>query len=455
MDFVALVAIHTFGAATTSLAAWWALRRKRLYAFLFGGLLAYQLLTMLRLVPLVDEFGLDVVSIAAALSITGCVSLWLAIWIFERVTQSVATRTDRNPILEGAALWHHYLPLALICLLAIAAVAARRGELILEMNWEEFRSQVTFLDSLATLLQFLVFPAAWVALRAGRKSWAVMFGLVTLITFPVFGSRAALLALPAAIALDLLRSGFGRARAIRLLWALGLAAVGLHVLGRIVRGLGIGGIYRIASGQTDARDVADEVFENVDFTGGETEISRYFMFALGQAPFPDIDPLVSVRRWLLFYAPQSVFPDLKPEDGIYALWRHAANAGIFDDYPFIERIIELLRFGDSGSIQATLWGELWLNGGWAAIPIAVVVLGFIVVAIERGIERLPSLCAALVAPATAVGYLMVARGNSVIGLGYFFYLFPIGLAISTGYGAIRAILVRSQLRPPTISDCGR
>jgi hypothetical protein len=47
---------------------------------------------------------------------------------------------------------------------------------------------------------------------------------------------------------------------------------------------------------------------------------------------------------------------------------------------------------------------------------------------------------ALVMPATVVGWLMVARGNSVIGLGYTYYLLPAALALWLLYDGLRLLL---------------
>jgi hypothetical protein len=49
-------------------------------------------------------------------------------------------------------------------------------------------------------------------------------------------------------------------------------------------------------------------------------------------------------------------------------------------------------------------------------------------------------------PVAAVGWLMVARGNSVIGLGYTYYLLPAALGVWLLYGGIR-LAVRTLITP--------
>jgi hypothetical protein len=441
---LALLCLHLLGLAIVAAAAFYSIRARRLYSFLFAGLLAYQGVMTLGLQPLAAEFGSQTLFAAEGTILCGAVCLTLATWFFERMTATWVPARSVNPVSDATDHWPHYCVLVLICAGVTLAIAARRGT-ILDVNWQDVRAEATFLDSIATLLQFFVFPAVWIAARAGKRYWAVFFGLVALATFAMLGSRAALLAGVAVVAIDLLRSDLSKRVKWRILLTLVAAGMLLHVVGRIVRGFGLGGVYRLLIGETDLVSLSSEIGENVEWTGGEYEIARYFAFVVERGSFEDIHPLASVLRWIGMYLPRAVAPLLKPEDATYALWRHAANDGVFDAYASFDQMIALLRQGDTGSIHPMLWGEMWANGGWVAVPIAALFLALQMVAFERALERLPAILAALVMPATAVGWLMVARGNSVIGLGYTYYLLPMALGLFLAYGVTQRALVTGRI----------
>jgi hypothetical protein len=77
---------------------------------------------------------------------------------------------------------------------------------------------------------------------------------------------------------------------------------------------------------------------------------------------------------------------------------------------------------------------MWLNGGLPAVPIFAACLGCILLIIEVVYDRVPATVYLLSAPATLIGYVMVARGNSVIGLGYTAYVLPLAML---AYGLTR------------------
>jgi hypothetical protein len=436
-DVLALGALQALSLAVIGYAAWQAVRDRRLYAFLFLGLVAYQLVMTLGLGALAEEFGVRTMFAAEMAMLLGAVMLVTGVMFFERLTRRFEPVEPINPVAAASDAWPHYRNLVILCAGIALGIAVRRGSSVLEVNWEEVRGEATFLDQIATLLQFFIFPATWIAFRAGRRVWALFFAVLAVAAFALFGSRAALLTGVAVIGVDLFRSQMARSTKLRVMLLLASAGLTLHIVGRIVRGLGLGGVYRLLVGETDAASLGQEIAETVEWTGGEYEIARYFAFAVKEGPFSDIHPLASVIRWFSMYLPTSSFQGLKPEDATYALWRHAADYGVFDSYAAVDQIIALLQKGDTGSIHPMLWGEFWINGGWAAIPIAALLLAMQMVMFERLLERVPGVVASLVMPVAAVGWLMVARGNSVIGLGYTYYLLPAALGVWLLYGGLR------------------
>lgn len=436
MELLSLIVLQILGLAVVAMGAAYGMLRRRLYTFLFVGLLAYQGVMAMGLLGLTSEFGAAVVFASQCVILLGASILLAAVVSIERISGWANESTPMNPVTAAIEMWPAYCVTVLACACITLAIAARRGPELLSLNWESVRGEATFLDSIATLLQFFVFPAVWIAYRAGKRLWVLVFAAIALAIFALMGSRAALLAGLAVVAIDVLRSSLTRQTKFRI--ACVMAAIGflIHIAGRVVRGLGLGGVYRVLTGEMDAQSLMREIAETVEWTGGESEIARYFAFAVERDSFSDVAPFVSVTRWLTMYIPRALAPNIKPEDATYALWRHAANDGVFDSYAAVDQMLLLLKKGDTGSIHPMLWGELWVNGGWLAIPIAAVLLAAQAVLFDRVLYRAPKLAAVLVMPATVVGWLMVARGNSVIGLGYTYYLLPVALAACAGLGML-------------------
>lgn len=436
----------------TALMTLWALARWKLYGFLFGGLAFYSFVLLIGIPSLETEFGHGLVARAVAIGLIGTTCFGLCVLLAEFATGPRRNAVRRNPVAEVAQIWLPYLVCVCLFILVAIAIASRRGSDILTGNWEDVRSTTDILDSLASLLQFFVFPSAWIAFRCGYRRLSVVLLLLSLMLFPVIGSRAGLLTLPAVIALDLFRSSMSRQRILALVVIVIVAGLTMHVTGRVVRGLGMGGLVDLARGRIDVAELAQEISSQVEWTGGESEIARYFVYSVSTAEFEGASSLASVVRWLLIYIPRRAATDVKPEDVTYVMWRHAANDGVFESYPSLNRLLELLRGGDSGSIHPLLWGELWANGGGTALVVACAVLAILVVLIERALANAPGLVAALVAPATIVGYFMVARGNSAVGLGYFFYLFPVALGAYAACMIAWATIFGQTLRVPKGRD---
>lgn len=447
-DLLNIAVTQLLALAAILLMTFWSLRGRKLYGFLFLGLSVFGVLQLFALPSLVDEFGHAAVADAVMYGLIGSLCLVVTTTAVEIASGRSHAQGFRNPIADARLVWPSYLVMIVFCMALTIAIAARKGTGLYLQTWEDTRSDADLLDSLATLMQFFLFPAAWIAYRSKHPVAAVLLLLVALATFPVFGSRAALLALPAAIGIDVLRSRLTRGRLYRVLAIVAGIGLLLHVLGRIVRGLGLGGIYQVITNRDNAQQVLAEVSENVDWTGGESEVSRYFVYSVDKGDFDGMSVLASMTRWAEMYLPRWLAPDTKPEDVTYVLWRHATNDGIFDSYPSIERLIDLLQAGDSGSVHPTLWGEMWVNGGWLAIPAMAIGLAIILVAIEKIHDGAPRVVTALVAPATVVGYVMVARGNSVIGLGYSFYLLPVAFLMYMAVAVVKTTVWASMTSSP-------
>jgi hypothetical protein len=76
-----------------------------------------------------------------------------------------------------------------------------------------------------------------------------------------------------------------------------------------------------------------------------------------------------------------------------------------------------------------LWGDAYMNAGMLGMFLYPLLFGFIVIWIEYFLKTLSSLGFYAIAPIVGGGYMMIGRGNVVIGCGYIGYIIPIILLI--------------------------
>ena len=401
-----------------------AMQRERLYAFLFAALMFYQVLGALGLSALVLEFGVDAVFSAELVALGASVLLVSSLWLAERSTILQSSRRSDDAVNVVRSNPRPYLMAAGACMVLAIVLLVRSGFEFVELTWQQARLNAAFLDVLATFLQFMAFPAVWIAYRAGLRIVALILLCGALSLFIVYGSRAALLTLPAAAALDLyLRRRESRAT-VPVIAALAAGALLLHVTTRFLRGFGLAGVISLLRGESLSGTELLDILAATDFSGGEAAIYRYFVFVVGDTAASKIHSLTSVARWLMLYVPSGLVPGLKPSDVTYELWWHGFNAGIFDHFESFPQVLQVISAGGGGSLHPLLWGEIWANGGMVVWPIVFAVLIGLICTIEIAYSRMPPMMYVLSAPATIVGYLMIARGNSVIGIGYFAYIVP-------------------------------
>lgn len=406
----------------------WGLGRGRLYAVFFAAAAFYQAVSLVTLSALLSDFGAHDVWQAEIIALAGTAMLSAYLLVGDRF---VAVRRlavpGTNPFDVIVARPGAYLAIAAAGLVIVVAIMVRDGLSFTERTWQQSRLDSNYLDSLATLLLFMVFPAAWIAWRAARPITASLLLVASVALFVVYGSRAALLTLPMVIMLEaMMRYGTTRIR-LRSVALVVVAALLLHVAGRVFRGFGIAGLMALVRGETVTGAELLETLATVDVSGGEAAIFRYFLFVVSAGPFPDVEPLTSVARWIGLYLPGGLVPGLKPGDVTYTIWWHAYAAGVFDSNASFVELLKVVGAGGGGSLHPLVWGEMWINGGWLAVPVFVGGLALILLLIEAVFARLPNVVYVLAAPATLIGYVMVARGNSVIGFGYTAYVLPLAL----------------------------
>jgi len=448
-DVLVTLIVHFATAAVLAFGLLRSLERVRVYSALLAGLLGYQLLAVIALSDLVAQFGIQVVATGEMAALAGAVILVGTLEALATLDRSFVSRRVGDVVSATSSRPFVYLGISLAIIVAILSISALRGSALFELNWEQARAESSFLTSVATLLLFVAFPCAYVLWRSRHFGLAGFALLIAVSLTAVYGSRAALLTLPAVIALDMLSRGVFTRNA-RTLVLVGLGILGLvtlfHVTGRLIRGFGLAGLIALARGESLSAGEAGQLLSEIDWTGGESDIFEYFFFVVGQSSIPGVEAPATLWRWLLMYLPRSLVEGFKPLDPTYALWTHAANSGLFEGEGFIAQVLDLLSVGDSGSIHPTFWGEAWMNGRWLGIVVMCMALAVTVHLLERLYVLLRPAAAVLCLPAAVVGYLMVARGNSTIGLGYIAYLLPVAvLAVLSASAILRTLGIPSSI----------
>jgi hypothetical protein len=433
VNLALITVVHVGVLALHAWLAWQSVVRGRMYALFFIGVAFYQAVSIFTLASVISEFGILALLKTEVITLVGTLLVWSVVLPAERMLPRAFAPRESNRFGEVVGNPGKYFAVIGVCMVVVLAVMFRGGLTFLEHNWHEARLEATYADSLATLLLFVLFPATWVALRASHRGTAILLFLASLALFVVYGSRAALLTLPMAVLLDfLLRPNAAFRTSPRSVAMIAIAALALHVVGRIIRGFSVVSLLALLGG--DSTFPIGEVFANLDWSGGEAAIFRYFLFVVADGPFVDIEPLTSVIRWVGIYVPSAFFHS-KPIDVTYTLWWHGFSLGLFESFDSFREVMMEVNAGAGGSLHVTIWGEMWVNGGWLAVPVFALVLATLLLLIEAVYARLPAVPYVLAAPATLIGYIMVARGNSVIGLGYTAYVLPLALA---AYGALLA-----------------
>lgn len=160
-----------------------------------------------------------------------------------------------------------------------------------------------------------------------------------------------------------------------------------------------------------------------DLSGGELAIAKYFVFAVQTASAEVYGFMTSAIRLLLILVPSSVLTGIgKPIDVTYLLWAEAYSQNLFAEAEGQALLREFFESGLYGSVHPTLFGELFAAGRWPSLIASSGVVGLFCVFIDRSLSSIDPKAAVLVLGPVLVGMWMVARGNSVIGIGYFVYL---------------------------------
>lgn len=334
----------------------------------------------------------------------------------------------------------HLRPATLALIASLALFLIFRNDL--SLTGMQSRGEDGIFIALATFLCFLAFPGLVTAFVESKLAFLGYVACV-LVVFSLSGSRAAVLT---TVAFWLWRRNViaerQRLRIGAVMLILG-AALMIHFLLRLIRGISPAALLEalLAGDYSVLTERMLGSFSEVDLSGGESSISSYFVLAVEVGGGDAYGFLTSMTRVLLLFVPGSLAPFSKPEDVTYNLWVDALSRGRFDASAYYQAMNEAFIQGAYGSLHPILYGELFLSGRWPGLLIGLIFVSVVCLVIEVALISMSHRASLYLIAPTAVGMLMVARGNSVIGFGYFFYLYVLVRVIGFLNSSIRKTLV--------------
>jgi hypothetical protein len=407
------------------------LHKKRLYSILWAGLLLFQLTSYLNFTSNISEFGFDKVYYGQMLFLLGNITLFFSCIIADGFLIPKNERFSNIKIwLDTSSLSKKKYIIFVICTLGlIILLILRNGFGRINIGWEEARDSTNVIDVFLTILCFIIFPSIWVLFRSKRYFLLLIISMILLSIFQVIGSRAVLLTVITAIYVEILINKKSLSIKIWTLIKLGLLGFLIHTISRFTRGLGLQGLIDLI--QNIGMLGFFESITQMNFSGGESDIIRYYNFVIQLGyDYWSIHEWPTLKRLALLYIPSSIIPDIKPMDITYHIWSDALREGLFNEDPYYNQLLAVAAEGQLGSLHPTLWGDAYINGGVLAIIIYSILLSTLLVLIDKFLLKLSPAGIFMLMPVTAVGYLMIARGNIVIGIGYLGYIIPIAIILA-------------------------
>jgi hypothetical protein len=397
-----------------------ALNKGRIYSILLGALSMYVLLTLVSYFELATEFSRSALHLTAQVALIGTIVLVgtfkFCEIIFVRPYFNGRQHWNSNFVISASlhsklAVWAGIISLILF--------ATARNSLYL--TWSEARSDADLRVVIATFLLFLSFSGVVSAAMTGNFIRMVLLAAINFSAFVLSGSRASVLTAFAFLGWIVLMQTHALRKKILILFFLMMLAFSAHVFLRFIRGLNpLDLIYAIRDG--DLLQLLLSSSATDDFSGGEASIPKFFVLAVTSAGYEIYGFMTSVTRTLLMFVPSSIGVIEKPMDVTYRLWAEGYLSGYFNNFEGKALMRESFISGSFGSLHPTLFGEFFLAGRWLSLIVSTIFAGIICFCIDRSLARLSAVSSLFMLGPTAVGMLMLARGNSVIGFGYFVYL---------------------------------
>jgi hypothetical protein len=409
------------------------LRRRQPSALLFGALALYAVAGCLKQRELSIEYGTEAYARSGEIFLAGTLFLVLCMDLARRAF--AINRSESSGLIWNQANYLRHSKNGLVlAVLGVFLFVLDRPDL--SVSWNAARLTNSQLSVLASLFLLIAMPACISVLRTGRTILILSLFTTCSVAFVFSGSRALVLSgflLAAWMLIHRVRNPLAQIATVALVVPIAFA---VHDLLRFFRSLGPDGIAVALHNGSLISQISGSVL-STDNSGGEIAISRYFVYSTTVSSDHEFGVLTSLRRLLTLLVPRIPGIIDKPTDVTYRLWDHALIAGMFDNIDGSTFMHNAYQEGVGGSLHPTLFGEMFLTGGWWSLFVSVGLLSVIVTGIDRYLMTAAPIMGLMLIGPTLAGYVFVARGNSVVGIGYFVYLFVLLHALSFGTRALR------------------
>ena len=413
----------------------WSFHRQRLYSILWGALGAFHFVAYLDLLIDPSFTTPDIVIRGQGIILLGNVALLLTLLLFDQGPLSIEPSQLKRP---PPKLYGVDTPAARRYLLVMAAGAAvamaiqfKDGLSVVNTDWIEQRSIADpyYLRPLSTMIGFACFSSLWVAIRKKQVAITCLLALAVFVLFFLLGSRAMFTTIAGAIYLDLLTTRIKLPSKLTLLAMLSSVGYSMHVLLRVLRGLGLGGL--ISAALTGNLGAWLDGHHGMLGLGGEEGTYRTFYYVIDKdyQSYP-YRSWVTPQRMAMIYVPSSSAGELKPRDITTQLWYDGFDDGFLNDSHDYEQLEKIAATEIGGSIHPHLWGDAYANGHLPGVVVYGFGLGLIAVVVDRLFLRSTELSLFALAPCACVGYMFIARGSVVAGFGCVAFTLPIVVLFS-------------------------
>lgn len=289
-------------------------------------------------------------------------------------------------------------------------------------GWNAYRETADALDSAAIIASFFLGPAAIANFRSRNLVMAAALAAAMLAVVAVAGTRVPLVAAVIAFVIDVqwLRGARLRLAPIALVGVLGF---GLHVLGRILRGVGTEALLAIddwgAVVQTATRYFEQEDLDLVNaISGGESQILHYYFAAFEHArSFEGFMGAPTLIRALLVFVPSSLIQ--KPPDLSTEAWQLSLDQGWVDYGKLI--LAQLSQVELLGSVHFTIWGDAFVNLWLLGALVYPLLLALGLRRLERSFSGGSYEHALMLGGLLGMTYAAVVRGAVVNAIGFVVY----------------------------------
>lgn len=399
--------------------AWVSLRRELVYAVLLGALALYGVAILVQLPDLAATFSASDVNAAVVVFAAGSAGLVFSIILVESMVSTRDSTQGWSARLSEGAQTHANWSLV-FGVVSLTLFLSRAHSF--ETTWSEVRGSDGFLAAAATFLLLLSFPGIIAAWLARRPLLAIALAIINGVGFLLSGSRAVVLGALAYLAWRYVLAHKSATQRVLRISGLAVVAFGFHVFLRFARGMTAVDLWAaLRSGSFFNMLLFSSAAS--DLSGGELAIAKYFVFAVETASAETYGFMTSAIRLLLILVPSSLVTFVeKPIDVTYLLWAEAYSQNLFAEAEGQVLLLEFFESGVYGSVHPTLFGEFFATGLWPSLVAGCALVALFCVFIDRCLSSINSDAAVLVLGPVLVGMWMVARGNTVIGIGYFVYL---------------------------------